>query len=211
MVVDASAAAPFLPLDMTAMGADIIAVSASGWGGPPVGALVFADPELIDRMPSCSLDPATRGPERLELGAHPFPLLAGLVASVDYLAGLDDAASGTRRERLHASLSSAKSYQAGLLGKLISELRAIRNVMVLGDAMRRIPVLAFTIADVKAADAIVALAERGICAFADDVPSGVFAALGVSEVGGAVRVGLAHYTTAAEVDQLVDAVADLRT
>jgi selenocysteine lyase/cysteine desulfurase len=31
----------------------------------------------------------------------------------------------------------------------------------------------------------------------------------VAEVGGAVRVGLAHYSTAAEVDQLIDAVAAL--
>ncbi|MCE7004858.1 cysteine desulfurase-like protein [Kibdelosporangium philippinense] len=210
MVVDASAAAPYMPIDMKAMGADIVAVSASAWGGPAVGALVFADPDLLDRLPTSALDPGTRGPDRLELGAHAYPLLAGLVASVDYLAMLDDAATGTRRERLLTSMSSAKSYLAGLLAKLISELRAIRNVMVIGDAMRKIPVLAFTIGDMKAADAIVALADRGICVFADDVPSGVFTALGVSEVGGAVRVGLAHYTTSSEVDQLVDAVADLR-
>ncbi|RSM59684.1 cysteine desulfurase-like protein [Kibdelosporangium aridum] len=210
LVVDASAAAPYMPIDMKAMGADIIAVSASAWGGPAVGALVFADPDLLDRLPVSSLDPGTRGPERLELGAHAYPLLAGLVASVDYLAMLDDTATGTRRERLQTSMSSAKSYLAGLLAKLISELRAIRNVMVIGDAMRRIPVLAFTIGDMKASDAIVGLADRGICAFADDVPSGVFTALGVSEVGGAVRVGLAHYSTSSEVDQLVDAVADLR-
>ncbi len=210
MVVDASYAAPYMPIDMQAMGADIIAVSASAWGGPAVGALVFADPELIDRLPACSLDPGTRGPERLELGPHAYPLLAGLVASVDYLGSLDDTATGSRRQRLETSLGSAKSYLAGLVAKLISELRAIRNVMVIGDAMRRVPVLAFTIADMKASDALLALADRGICAFADDVPSGVFSALGVSEVGGAVRVGLAHYTTSGEVDQLVDAVAELR-
>ncbi|MEV4311301.1 cysteine desulfurase-like protein [Actinocrispum sp. NPDC049592] len=210
MVVDASYAAPYMPIDMQAMGADIIAVSASAWGGPAVGALVFADPELIDRLPACSLDPGTRGPERLELGPHAYPLLAGLVASVDYLSSLDDTATGSRRQRLETSLGSAKSYLAGLVAKLISELRAIRNVMVIGDAMRRVPVLAFTIADMKASDALLALADRGICAFADDVPSGVFSALGVSEVGGAVRVGLAHYTTSGEVDQLVDAVAELR-
>ena len=149
------------------------------------------------------------GPARLELGQHAYPLLAGLVASIDYLAALDDAASGTRRERLQTSIGSAKSYQAGMLGKLISELRGLLHVTVIGDAMRRIPALAFTVADVKASSAIVHLAERGICAFADDVPSGVFAALGVAEVGGAVRVGLAHYTTSAEVDALVEAVAAL--
>jgi cysteine desulfurase len=209
VVVDASSAAPFVPMDIRAMGADVVAVSASAWGGTTVGALAFADPAQLDRLPACSLGPNVSGPGRLELGPHAYPLLAGLVASVDYLAGLDDAATGSRRERLQTSIGSAKSYQAGMLGKLISELRSLLHVTVIGDAMRRIPALAFTVADVKASSAVVHLAERGICALVDDVPSGVFAALGVAEVGGAVRVGLAHYTTAAEVDALASAVASL--
>ena len=209
VVVDACSAAPFTPLDIKAMGADVIAVNATAWGGPAVGALAFADPALIERLPACSLAPHQTGPGRLELGQHAYPLLAGLVASVDYLASLDDAATGSRRERIQASIGSAKSYQAGMLGKLISELRGLLHVTVIGDAMRRIPALAFTVADLKAATVIVHLADRGVCAFADDVPSGVFAALGVAEVGGAVRIGLAHYTTAVEIDALVEAVAAL--
>jgi cysteine desulfurase family protein (TIGR01976 family) len=209
VVVDASSAAPFVPLDIKAIGADVIALNATVWGGPTVGALAFADPSLLERLPACSLNPNQTGPARLELGQHAYPLLAGLVASVDYLASLDDAATGSRRDRIQTSIGSAKSYQAGMLGKLISELRGLLHVTVIGDAMRRIPALAFTVADVKASAAIVHLADRGICAFADDVPSGVFAALGVSEVGGAVRIGLAHYTTSAEIDALVEAVAAL--
>lgn len=209
VVVDASSAAPFVPLDIKAMGADVVAVNASIWGGPTVGALAFADPALIERLPAFSLAPNQTGPARLELGQHAYPLLAGLVASVDYLASLDDAATGTRRERIQTSIGSARSYQAAMLGKLISELRGLLHVTVIGDAMRRIPALAFTVADIKASAAIVHLADRGICAFADDVPSGVFAALGVAEVGGAVRVGLAHYTTSVEINALVEAVAAL--
>ncbi|MGW5050725.1 cysteine desulfurase-like protein [Actinokineospora sp. NPDC004072] len=207
VVVDASSAAPFVPLDIAALGADVIALSAVAWGGPAVAALVFADPAAIDRLPASSLDPRATGPRRLELGGHAYPMLAGLVASVDYLADLDDAATGTRRERIATSISSAKSYQAGLLSRLIGDLRQLRHVMVIGDAMRRIPALAFTVADRKAAEVVEDLAEHGICAFADDTPTGVFATLGVGEVGGAVRVGLAHYTTAVEVDQLVSALS----
>ena len=33
--------------------------------------------------------------------------------------------------------------------------------------------------------------------------------IGVNDVGGAVTIGLAHYSTAAEVDQLVRALASL--
>src|SRR5436305_9777793 len=98
---------------MATLGADIAVVSASAWGGPPVAALVFRDPALLGRLPSCSLEPGAKGPQRLELGPQPYPLLAGLVASVDYLAELDDAAIGPRRERLLTSMGSMKSYQAG--------------------------------------------------------------------------------------------------
>jgi len=209
MVVDASSAAPFVPLDIVDMGADVVAISAGQWGGPPVGALVFRDPSMLERLPSVSVDPTARGPERLELGPHPYPLLAGLVASVDYLAALDDAAVGPRRERLLASLGSMKSYQAGLLSHLINELRWSRNAMVIGDAMRRVPSLAFTVTGVKAVEAVEHLAERGVCAFADPGQSGVFSVLGVGEIGGAVRIGLAHYTNQMEVDQLIRALADI--
>lgn len=209
VVVDASAAAPFLPLDITAMGADVVAVDASAWGGPPVGALVFRNPAVLDQMPPVSLDPDARGAERLELGPHAYPLLAGLVSSVDYLAALDGAACGPRRERLLTSLGVVQAYQSGLLADLTNGLRRLRHVMVIGHAERRVPSVAFTVAGVKAEDVIEHLSDRGVCAFADPGTHGVFAVLGVGEVGGTVRAGLAHYTSASEVEQLLRAVAEL--
>ncbi|MBA8827472.1 cysteine desulfurase [Saccharopolyspora lacisalsi] len=209
VVADCSAAAPFIPLDITSMGADVVALNASSWGGPPVGALVFRDPAMVEQLPAVALEPGTRGAERMELGPQAYPLLAGLVSSVDYLAALDDAALGPRRERLLTSMGSVKAYQAGLLSNLTNGLRQLRHVMVIGDAMRRVPSIAFTVEGVKAEDAIEHLSERGVCAFADPGTHGVYAVLGVGEVGGAVRVGLAHYTNAYEVDQLVRAVAEL--
>lgn len=206
VVVDATAAAPFLPLDVGALGADVVVVSASAWGGPPVAALAFRDPQLIEQLTPVALDPAARGPERLELGPHPHALLAGLIASVDYLAELDDAATGSRRERVVTSLGTVQAYQAGLLSHLSSELGRLADVTVLGDATRRVPVLAFTVAGVKAFDAVDQLAAAGVCAFADPGHHDVFATLGVGEVGGAVRIGLAHYTTLAEVDELIRAL-----
>jgi cysteine desulfurase family protein (TIGR01976 family) len=210
VVVDATYAAPFVPLDLNELGADVMVVSAQGWGGPAVGALVFRDPEMLERLPSVSLEANARGAARLELGPHAYPLLAGLVSSVDYLAGLDDAASGSRRERLVTSLGSAKSYHAGLLAQLSTELRSLRHVMVIGDAMRRIPALAFAVEDKKAPEVADYLSSQGLCAFADDGTSGVFASLGVGEVGGAVRIGLAHYSNVFEINQLVKVLEELR-
>jgi cysteine desulfurase family protein (TIGR01976 family) len=209
LVVDATSAAPFVPLEIDSLRADVLALSASAWGGPPVGALVFRDPARLNRLPAHTLNPEARGPERLELGPHPYPLLAGLVASVDYLAGLDDAATGTRRERLLISMGSMKAYQAGLLSNLVSGLRSRSHVVVIGDAMRRVPAVAFMVPGLKSTLVAEHLSACGICSFAHDGHSGVFGVLGLGEVGGVVQVGLAHYTNAAEVDRLLDAVDEL--
>ncbi|GAB3285941.1 cysteine desulfurase-like protein [Parasphingorhabdus pacifica] len=209
VVVDASSAAPFVPLDITSMGADVVAVNAFAWGGPPVGALVFRNPAMIEKLPSVALEQHARGPERLELGAHPYPLLAGLVSSVDHLAGLDPAATGPRRQRLLTSMGSVQAYHASLLANLTNGLRQLPHVMLLGSAVHRVPSLAFTVEGVEAVDLIEHLADRGVCAFADPGEFGVFSVLGVGEVGGAVRVGLAHYTNAGETEQLIRALAEL--
>lgn len=210
VVVDASYVTPFAPLDIASSGADVLALSALSWGGPAVSALVFRDPSLLEKLRSVSLEANARGPARLELGRHSYPLLAGLVSSIDFLAGMDDSATGSRRERLMTSIASVKSHTGGLLGRMTSELQAMRHVMVIGAAIRRIPVLAFTVAGGKAGDVVEHLASRGVCAFADDGTYGVFASLGVGEVGGAVRIGLAHYSNDYDVNQLIAAVDALR-
>src|SRR5690606_36583432 len=154
-------------------------------------------------------DQSARGRARLDARAHPYPLVAGMVASIDFLAGLDDTASGSRRERLLAAIAAALHHTSDLLATLPSELRAMRHVMLIGDAKRRIPALAFTVVVRKESEVVERLASRGICAFADEGTTGLFAALGVGEVGGAVRIGLAHYTNRCEVNQLVRALYEL--
>lgn len=209
VVVDASHVTPFVPIDLNATGADVLVLSALAWGGPRVGALVFKDPSLLDRLPSVSLEPNPRGPARLELGPHAYSLLAGLVSSVDFIAGLDDDASGSRRHRLLTSIGSAKNYTGDLLAQLTSDLRGMRHVTVIGDAMRRVPVVAFTVAGAKSNEVVEHLAARGVCALSDEGTGGLFGALGVGEVGGAVRIGLAYYSNAFDINQLVRALGEL--
>ncbi len=110
VVVDHSAAAPYRLMDINEIDADVVAVNAVGWGGPPIGALAFREPAMIDTFASMSLAPNATGPGRLETGVHQFGLLAGVVASIEYLAGLDESASGTRRQRLAISMQSASLY-----------------------------------------------------------------------------------------------------
>ncbi|WP_102145020.1 cysteine desulfurase-like protein [Mycobacterium hubeiense] len=208
VVVDHSAAAPYRLIDIDEIDADVVALNAIAWGGPPIGALVFRDPAMIDSFSSVSLNPHATGPARLEIGVHQFGLLAGVVASVEYLASLDESASGTRRERLSLSMQSAESYLNRLFDYLLVSLRSLPLVMVIGRPEARIPVLSFVVREVPAERVVQRLADNGILAISN-ASSRVLDVIGVNDIGGAVTVGLAHYTTMSEVDQLVRALASL--
>jgi cysteine desulfurase family protein (TIGR01976 family) len=209
VVVDGYAAAACGPLRIDELGADVLVLSASAWGGPQCGALVFRDPSLLDRLPSCSLDPLATGPERLEVGPHCYPLLAGLVASIDYLSTLDDEAQGERADRLAISMHSVAEYQSELMHKLIYELKFVPRITIVGTPSGGVPALSFTHDGRKAQDVAAYLADRGVCAVADMGDHGVLEHLGSGEVGGVVRVGLAHYTTSSEIDQLARALNEM--
>ncbi|RFZ07992.1 putative cysteine desulfurase [Mycobacterium marinum] len=208
VVVDHSAAAPYRLFDIKETEADVVAMNAVGWGGPPIGAMVFREPALMHSFSSVSTDPHATGPERLETGLHQFGFLAGVVASIEYLASLDESARGNRRERLSVSMQSASAYLNRIFDYLMVSLRSLPLVMLIGRPEARIPVVSFALQDVPADRVVQRLADNGILAVSNS-SSRVFDVLGVNDVGGAVTVGLAHYSTMAEVDQLVRALASL--
>jgi cysteine desulfurase family protein (TIGR01976 family) len=208
VVVDHSTAAPYRLLDIAEVEADVVAVNAAAWGGPPIGALVFRTPGLIDTFGSVSGDPHASGAARLELGLHQYGLLAGVVASVDYLAGLDEDAQGSRRERLSQSMQSAQIYLDGLFDYLLSAVASLPLVTVIGGPPERLPMVSIAVNGVPAEHVVQRLADNGILAVANPT-SRVLEILGVEEVGGALTLGLAHYTTMAEVDHLVRTLASL--
>lgn len=208
VVVDHSAAAPYRLLDIRETDADVVTVNAHAWGGPPIGAMVFRDPSVMNSVGSVSTNPYATGPARLEIGVHQFGLLAGVVASIEYLAALDESARGSRRERLAVSMQSADAYLNRVFDYLMVSLRSLPLVMLIGRPEAQIPVVSFAVHKVPADRVVQRLADNGILAIAN-TGSRVLDVLGVNDVGGAVTVGLAHYSTMAEVDQLVRALASL--
>jgi cysteine desulfurase family protein (TIGR01976 family) len=209
--VDGVHAAPHGFLDRRALGADFLAVSAYKWGGPHVGAVV-ADPALLEQMwPDTVLPSSDRVPDRFETGTPQFELLSGVPAAVDHLAGLCGDATGARRDRLRASMAAVAEYESRLFGWLDDALRAMRHVQVLGLPEDPTPTLSFTVAGMSPRQVTSELSRRGIAAWdGDPYARELFDALGVTEAGGAVRLGLMHYNTADEVGYLIDTVASLR-
>ena len=200
-VVDATSAAPFVPLSMNEMGADVVLVSAERWGGPRMSAMVFADQSRMASLTNVSMDPHATGPARLEPSPTPTAWLAGLVASVEVLAGLDSSATGNRRRRLTTSMDGAYEYLQRLTFYLVNALDNLGHVQVIGADTHRVPLVSFLVDGVSAEKVGVRLNDNGISAL-HAVPNRALDAIGVADAGGAVTVGLGVYSTPYEMDQL---------
>jgi selenocysteine lyase/cysteine desulfurase len=161
---------------------------------------------LPDKLAS-SLDTV---PERFETGTAPFADLAGVVAAVEHLAALDDAASGTRRQRLLTSMSAAEAHEQALFDTLLGGLESMSHVTTYGKAARRTATAYFTVPGCTPRQVAEHLAARRV-----NVWSGhnyaweVTAALGIRDSGSAVRAGLVHYNDRDDVDRLLDGVTEL--
>ena len=208
--VDGVHATPHVPVDVRSIGADFYATSAYKWSGPHIGTVV-ADPALLETLHPDKLEPAPAGvPGRFERGTAAFADLAGVVAAVEHLAGLDPAAAGSRRQRLLASMTAVERYEGGLFARLLDGLGSMRHVTLYGKAARRAPTAFFTVAGHTPGEVAAGWRTgRSTCGTATTYAWELAGVLGLRESGGAVRAGLVHYNEAAEVDRLLAAVADL--
>ena len=206
VVVDAGASLPHMPLDMEELGADLLGVSISGFGGPTVGAMVARE-GLLYEIDEDSTAPV---PQRYELGELPVELLDGVVAAVEHLASLDEWATGSRRQRLVASLTATGEYERQLFALLDRRLRAIPGVTVLGSPTRRVPLVSFAVDGHKPSEVGDFLQSRGVSVWTGANGMNHFmTALGADELGGTVHAGLMPHTTRSEVEQLARALGEL--
>ena len=207
LYVDGVHLTPHAPVDVAALGADFYACSPYKFFGPHHGVVVAA-PELLERIHPDKLLPATDDvPERFELGTLPYELLAGTTAAVDYIAGLaSDAAD--RRSRVLESMRAVEEYEDQLLERLLDGLRRIPGVTLHGHPERRTPTVFFSVADRENRDVYEHLATVGV-----NAPAGSFYAieasrwLGLGDTG-ALRAGLAPYTSPDDIDRLLAGVAE---
>ena len=207
--VDGVHLTPHAPVDVADLGADVYACSPYKFFGPHLGALA-ADPALLDRVRPDKLLPSSDAvPERFELGTLPYELLAGVTAAVDFIADLAPGPRTGRREQVLESMRAVEVWEEQLLARLLDGLGSVGHVRLHGAPVRRTPTVLFSVDGRSGAQVHRALAERDVYA-----PAGSFYALEASRrmgLGdeGAVRAGLAPYTSEDDVDRLLAAVTDL--
>jgi cysteine desulfurase family protein (TIGR01976 family) len=198
------------PVDVATLGADFYATSAYKWSGPHIGAVV-ADPALLDTLRPDKLAPAPdEVPARFEAGTSALADLAGAVAAVEHLAGLDPAATGTRRQRLLASMAAAEAHEQRLFEVMLGGLESMPHVTTYGKAARRTATAYFTVAGHTPRAVAEHLAARGVNVWnGHNYAWEATAALGIRDRGSAVRAGLVHYNDRSDVDRLLAGVAEL--
>ncbi|MEE6261977.1 cysteine desulfurase-like protein [Plantactinospora sonchi] len=202
--VDGVHATPHGPTDVAALGADFYVTSAYKWSGPHVAAVVAHPTRWAGLHPAKLLPSPDQPPQRFEFGTPSWPLLAGVRAAVDHLAGLDPAATGDRRTRLRAGLAAARAHEDQLFARLLAGLTALPGITVYGAPRHRCPTVSFRVAGHTPADTAAALGESGICLSSGDYYAyEYFTALGLRNSGGAVRASVYHYNTVEEVDRLL--------
>jgi cysteine desulfurase family protein (TIGR01976 family) len=208
--VDGVHAVPHLLPTARALGCDFLACSPYKFYGPHAG-VMYAPAELLDALdvPRLACAPE-RAPERFETGTGSFESMAGSAAAVNFLASLTGGAS--RRERLGRTYAALHERGEALLERMWRGLEEIDGVHLFGPppGAPRTPTLAFTVEGHEARDVAAHLAsDHGVF-----VSHGHFYAAHVTEdlgvTGGLVRAGCACYTTADEVDRLLEGVAGLR-
>ncbi|HEY3522168.1 MAG TPA: cysteine desulfurase-like protein, partial [Candidatus Limnocylindrales bacterium] len=208
--VDAVHYAPHGPIDVAAIGTDFLVTSAYKWFGPHLGAL-YGRRDVLDALPAYKVRPAH---DRFETGTQNFEGIAGAGGAIEYLRTIGRAvgAGAGRRAELVAAMEAIRAYERRLAERLTLGLAAIPGVRTYGitDPERfgeRTPTFAVTIEGVHPRAAAAELGRQGIAAWDGDFyAQALIERLGLFESGGVLRLGIVHYTTAGEVDRLLEAL-----
>lgn len=207
-VVDGVHLTPHAVVDFKSMTADLYGFSPYKLLGPHCATIV-ADPSLLESLNNDKLLPSTMAvPERFEFGTLPYELMAGVTAAIDYLASLDDQASGSRRARLVSSMSSLEDYEQSLFDYMKSALEELPGITNYSRAKSHTPTAYFNFNGVAPSDVHKFMATRKV-----NVPGHNFYALEVSRAlglgdVGAIRAGLAPYSTKDDVDRLIQGLGE---
>jgi cysteine desulfurase family protein (TIGR01976 family) len=219
-VIDAVHYTPHGPVDVGALGVDLQFCSPYKFFGPHLGA-AFARSELLERWEPYKVRPADdESPGRWETGTANHEGFAGLIAAVDYLAGLGvefggaDGAS-TRRDRVVAGMETVREYEGSLTRRFLEAAGGIPGLTLYGIAdpdrwRERTPTFAIRMRTLEPRALAEELGRRGIYVWDGNYYAlSIMERLGLEESGGAVRIGFCHYNTPDEVDRVIDELAHI--
>ena len=195
--VDAVHYAAHEPVDVRALGCDVLICSPYKFCGPHLG-LAYGRHELLESWRPYKARPAANTPagRKFETGTAPYELLAGFSATIAYLESV-------------GGIGVLRAYERELGRRFLEALPDSVTVYGLQTMEGRVPTFLLNVAGIEAAEVATTMAERGYGVWAHDN----WYSLGLREQlpypRDAVRAGFIHYNTADEVDGFVRELAAL--
>ena len=188
--VDAVHYAAHEPIDVKAMGCDVLLCSPYKFCGPHLG-IAYTRRELAESWRPYKARPSKL---RFETGTLPYELLAGFSATIAYLETI-------------GGMEQIRTYERELGERFLAGLP--ENVTLYGPPTMdgRVPTFLFNVGDVPADDAAHRLSDQGFGVWYAD--NWYCVALGPRLPEQSLRAGVAHYNTAEEVDGLLAALSRL--
>jgi cysteine desulfurase family protein (TIGR01976 family) len=192
--IDAVHYAAHEPIDVRAIGADVLICSPYKFCGPHLG-MAYGRAEVIEHWRPYKARPAPSTPlgRRFETGTQAYELLAGFTTAVDYL----DSIGG---------FELIMPYERALGERFLGSLSDAVTVYGLPSMEGRVPTFLANVAGVPAAEVAERLAADGMGVWAHDswYSLGLYRRLGYEDQS--VRIGFIHYNTVDEVDRLAAAL-----
>ena len=188
--------APHGPIDVAALGVDVLLCSPYKFFGPHLG-LAYGREELLRSWRPYKVRPAADEPVggRFETGTLAHELLAGFVAAVAYLDEL--------------GWDAIRAHERALGQRVLDGLPDNCTLYGLETMDGRVPTFAFRVDGMAPREVAERLAAREIAVWDGDYYAvEVMERLGL-QPDGAVRAGFVHYNTFEEVDRLLAALAEL--
>jgi cysteine desulfurase family protein (TIGR01976 family) len=189
--IDAVHYAAHEPIDVRAIGADVLLCSPYKFCGPHLG-MAYGRADVLETWRPYKARPAPTTPlgRRFATGTLPYELLAGFNATIDYLESI-------------GGFTAIVPYERALGERFVAGRSDAVRIYGLPGMEGRVPTFLVNVDGVPAARVAERLAERDMGVWAHDswYSLNLYRRLGYDDA--AVRIGFIHYNTVEEVDRLV--------
>ena len=217
--VDGVAFAPHRRVDVQELDVDFYVFSWYKVYGPHL-ALMYGKLPLLIGMPGINHNffKAEDVPYKFQPGNYNFELTYSLKAIPEYLEELYDhhfeGNKFSRNEKLEASFELISNYEAQLAQELLSYLKSVEGLKIIGDssanASRRVPTISFIHPKFKSSEIVELIDKKHIgIRFGDFYAKQIIKDLDLEQYEGVVRVSLVHYNTLEEVRILIAAFKEI--
>jgi cysteine desulfurase family protein (TIGR01976 family) len=202
--VDAVQFAPHGLIDVQNLGCDFLVSSAYKWFGPHMGILWGRKDRLAETFGYKVRPVGEELPHKFETGTLSHEGMAGCLGAIEYLESLGQ--GETRRQRLVTAWTAMMEHEHALTRHMLLGLQSrkgltVRGVTSLNALHRRVPTVSFTVENVAPTTLAHHFADQNIFVWAGhNYALEPIAHMGLTNKGGVLRVGFAHYNTISEVD-----------